>query len=56
MNEESIIDGHKYSPSGVYKVLPATTHTEYMKYIESLPLNTAPEVYGLHDNAEISNL
>lgn len=55
MKPEAIIDGHKYSNSGIYKTIPACTHEEYINYIESLPLNTAPEVFGLHNNAEIAN-
>jgi len=55
MNEDAIVDGYAYSRSGVYKVLPPSTHAQYVGYIDTLPLNTPPEVYGLHDNAEISN-
>lgn len=55
MKVEAVKDGHTFSESGLYKVIPASTHEEYINYIDSLPLNTAPEVFGLHDNAEIAN-
>jgi len=55
MKEEAIVDGYTFSKSVLYKVIPACTHEEYINYIDSLPLNTAPEVFGLHDNAEIAN-
>ncbi len=55
MQPKAIEDNYKYSKSGVYKVLKAGKHADYVNYIQSLPLNTLPEVYGLHDNAEISN-
>ena len=27
---------------------------DYMKYIKSLPINDTPEIFGLHDNANIT--
>jgi len=39
----------------LYLSIPASTQEEYIKYIEGLPLNPAPEAFGLHDNAEITN-
>jgi dynein heavy chain len=55
MNPKAIVDHYKYSKSGLYKVIPAGKHADYVNYLQSLPLNTLPEVFGLHDNAEISN-
>jgi dynein heavy chain len=51
-------EGHKFSASGIYKVISAdkdTPHDSYMAYIESLPLNAEPEVFGMHDNANITS-
>ncbi|KAL4440889.1 hypothetical protein ABPG74_009302 [Tetrahymena malaccensis] len=48
-------DGHKFSESGLYLSIPASSQEDYIKYIENLPLNPAPEAFGLHDNAEITN-
>jgi len=50
-------DGYKFSESGVYqsvKVNEGSPHRGYMEYIESLPVNAGPEVFGMHDNANIS--
>jgi len=55
MKEEAIVDGYTFSKSPLYKVIPTCTHEEYINYVDSLPLNTDPEVFGLHDNAEIAN-
>jgi len=55
MTPDVVKVGHKYSKSGIYKVIKPSSHEEYVNYIESLPLNTLPEVFGLHDNAEIAN-
>ncbi|KAM4613811.1 dynein axonemal heavy chain 1 [Polymixia lowei] len=46
---------HIYSPSGVYRQID--THLDvkgYLAYICGLPINDTPEIFGLHDNANIS--
>jgi len=47
-------DGHAYSASGLYKVIPPGDKEDYIEYIKSLPLNPQPEAFGLHENAEIT--
>lgn len=51
---DSLIVGHKYSKSGLYRVIEPGEKDEYIKYIDGLPLNPEPEAFGLHDNAEIT--
>jgi len=53
INAESLRDNYKYSESGIYYSPPAAEHIEYLNYIKTLPLNPAPEAFGLHENAEI---
>lgn len=55
MNPKMLDDDHKLSTSGIYKSIAAGEHSDYISYIESLPLNPSPEAFGLHDNAEITN-
>ena len=46
-------NAYPYSESGIYycpKPGPKSTYTDYIK---KLPTTTGPEVFGLHDNAEI---
>nr|VZI05919.1 unnamed protein product [Spirometra erinaceieuropaei] len=46
---------HVYSPSGIYKqISPESDHAGYLAYIRTLPINDLPEVFGLHDNANIT--
>ena len=47
-------EDYKFSPSGTYFAPPPGTLDNYGDYIRSLPLNEGPEVFGLHDNANIS--
>eukprot|EP00232_Nephroselmis_pyriformis_P024798 CAMPEP_0182866754 /NCGR_PEP_ID=MMETSP0034_2-20130328/8363_1 /TAXON_ID=156128 /ORGANISM="Nephroselmis pyriformis, Strain CCMP717" /LENGTH=486 /DNA_ID=CAMNT_0024999085 /DNA_START=110 /DNA_END=1570 /DNA_ORIENTATION=- len=42
------------SPSGRYCVPKHGDHQTYLDYIRALPLLAAPEVFGLHDNANIT--
>ena len=55
MNSEILTDEYKFSESGLYKSIKVGEQVDYLAYIEQLPLNPAPEVFGLHDNAEITN-
>lgn len=47
----------KFSPSGIYYSItpdPDAPHRSYLEYIESLPMNAEPEIFGMHDNANIT--
>ena len=45
---------HNFSPSGVYYTPPYGEYQDYIEYIRSLPLIPHPEVYGFHENADIT--
>uniref|UniRef100_A0A7S2P1M5 Uncharacterized protein n=1 Tax=Leptocylindrus danicus TaxID=163516 RepID=A0A7S2P1M5_9STRA len=45
---------YAFSTSGTYYAPAESDLASYMKYIESLPLNEGPEMFGLHQNANIS--
>lgn len=48
---------YKFSSSGKYfSITPDkdAPHNTYLEYIESFPLNAEPEVFGMHDNANIT--
>ena len=47
-------DGYCFSPSGLYKAPPHGSHENYIQYIKSLPMTQSPEVFGLHENADIA--
>jgi len=52
--KEVMTDGHKLSASGIFYVIPPGDKEDYLDYIKSLPLNPAPEAFGLHSNAGIT--
>ncbi|XP_069698472.1 dynein axonemal heavy chain 7 [Periplaneta americana] len=47
------IDMYTLSPSGIYFVPNAKEHDFFVDYTRNLPLITHPEVFGMHDNADI---
>ncbi|XP_071486244.1 dynein axonemal heavy chain 3-like [Diadema antillarum] len=54
-NEEIIAEeGYSFSESGNYRCPPSGPHESYTEYIKSLPLIPHPEVFGLHENADIT--
>lgn len=51
INSDVMRDGYKFSESGIYNSIEVGNLEQYINYIQSLPLNPAPEAFGLHDNA-----
>ncbi|XP_029455356.1 dynein heavy chain 1, axonemal [Rhinatrema bivittatum] len=48
-------ENHIYSESGIYKQINTSYDLNgYLEYIKSLPINDSPEIFGLHDNANIT--
>lgn len=47
-------DNHKLSPSGLFYAPKTGSYDSYVDYIKSLPLSPLPEVFGLHENADIT--
>ncbi len=45
---------YKFSKSGLYYAPNLTELSDYIQYIESLPLSPSPEAFGMHENAEIT--
>ncbi|KAK6624385.1 hypothetical protein RUM44_011244 [Polyplax serrata] len=48
------VSEYTFSESGTYYIPPNTEHASIVEYIRSLPLNPKPEVFGLHENADIT--
>ena len=44
----------RFSPSGLYYAPPHGDYQTYVDYIRSLPIIPHPEVYGFHENADIT--
>merc|ERR1719428_739940 len=56
MNEELVAkgEGYKYSASGQYYCPNAQSQDEFLTFLRTLPLTPSPEVFGLHENCNIS--
>ena len=47
-------EGYQFSENGIYRSIGGETKEAYMEYLNQLPVNASPEIFGLHDNAEIT--
>ncbi len=45
---------HKVSPSGNYFIPPKGKYEDYLEFIRNLPTTQYPEVFGMHENVDIS--
>ena len=52
--EETLNEDYKYSESGVYFAPAENLLTDYQDYVNNLPINDDPEVFGMHNNANLS--
>ncbi|XP_030372078.1 dynein heavy chain 3, axonemal [Scaptodrosophila lebanonensis] len=48
------VDNYALSQSGAYRVPLSPTRLNSIEYIQTFPLSPQPEVYGLHENADIN--
>ena len=46
---------YKFSDSKLYYIPPLGNLQSYSDYIDSLPIIDEPEVFGMHENANINN-
>lgn len=54
LNPSVLNDQYNFSPGNIYYSINASNQKGYLNYIDQLPLNTSPKVFGLHENAEIT--
>ncbi|VDO05387.1 unnamed protein product [Rodentolepis nana] len=47
-------ENYNLSPSGIYQIPPEGNYANYLEFIKALPSLPSPEVYGLHENADIT--
>ncbi|XP_052759353.1 dynein axonemal heavy chain 3 [Galleria mellonella] len=45
---------YSFSPSGDYRMPPSMDYNSVLEHIRALPMIAKPEVFGLHDNADIT--
>ncbi|XP_012629713.3 dynein axonemal heavy chain 6 [Microcebus murinus] len=50
---ETLEEDYKYSESGIYFAPKADSLQEFKDYIENLPLMDDPEIFGMHENANL---
>jgi dynein heavy chain len=53
-NEDVLETGYKMSPSGTFTTPGVESRDEFLAEIEGLPLVAPPEIFGFHENANIT--
>ncbi|KAK5899926.1 hypothetical protein CesoFtcFv8_009352 [Champsocephalus esox] len=53
-SRKTLGSGYSYSHSGIYFAPEKDELEQYKKYIESLPIIDDPEVFGMHENANLA--
>jgi len=53
-NMDILKEGYKLSDSGIYTIPIKGTYESYIEHIKQFPIIQHPEVFGLHENANIS--
>jgi dynein heavy chain, axonemal len=54
-NQDVVSDSnYLLSSNPAYKIPSLETHQDYIDYIRTLPMDTDPEVFGFHQNADIT--
>ncbi|CCW67051.1 unnamed protein product [Phytomonas sp. Hart1] len=51
---ELLQDGYLFSPLPFYQSIAVSNQRGYLDHVASWPINTNPEVFGLHENADIA--
>lgn len=51
---QTLVEDWKYSHSGIYYCPRFEKLIEYRNFIEQLPIIEQPEIFGMHDNANIA--
>merc|ERR1712000_205239 len=54
LNESILDDKYTFSASGVYRAPKNGSLADTIKYFEQLPNQDAPEVFGMHENANVT--
>jgi len=47
-------DGYRFSASGTYYAPPVGSLADCLKYFNQLPANDDPEIFGMHENANVT--
>jgi dynein heavy chain len=51
--ELSLNPDYRFSPSGIYFCPQSDDYNDVLKYIDNLPIEDEPEIFGMHQNANI---
>jgi len=54
LNPATLGEKHPFSPSGQYYAPNEGPYESYLEHIKTLPIIALPEVFGLHENADIT--